>query len=293
MTRGPKTYIYGPRIKGDIDLGYEPSRIDGAGERAWARMDFPGTMLAGGSDQLITESSTTQNFAIGTRRIEYGRTFRYSKVGTTLTSAANARLCKNGNFEPDSTSYEDTYGFYGDLLTAASIGDTYVDLEESSAGRAANAFQGGYFTCFDTNYSTYYIVKSDASTSTYTRIYLDHPLTQAISATNGVQVYYSPYSNIIDGLTGQSYTSFVGRCLAGNVAANSYFWLQTAGTCWITPYNWTTGCPGYAANKRDCYAWIDGTVTVATTVGELQRVGYLLAGTESAIGSTFTMLQLE
>jgi len=288
-----KTRIYAPRIKGDLALGLEPSRIDGYGAKAWARMDFPGRRLPGLADQTIYETSSTQKFAIGTRRIEYGRTFRYAKCGATTSEASKARLLANGNYNPEVPGHVDEDGFFGDLLTAAEVGDKYVDLEETAAGRAANFFQGGYFTPFDDNYNTYYIVASDASTATYTRIYLDHAIVQAISDTNGVEVYPSPYSKIIDGLTAQSYKSHVGIALCGNITADYYFWLQTRGPTWITPYNWTTGCPGYAADKRDAYAWIDGTVTVATTVGSLQRVGYLIPATASGYGCVHIMLQLE
>jgi len=292
-TRGPKTYLYGPRIRGDIDLGVDPSSIDGAGQQNWAKMIFPGMKLAGQSDQLITAQSATQKFAIGTRRIEYGRTFRYSKCGATTTTAALARLLWNGCYEPECASpYEDRDGFYGDLLTAASVGDNYLDLEEVSAGRAANAFQGGYLTPFDTNYNQYYIVKSDASTSTYTRVYLDHPLVQAISATNGIQAYYSPYSKIIDGSLSAFYTA-MGKSNCGDITTDYYFWLQTAGPCWITPTGWGATCPGYTSQKRDAYAWTDGTVQIQNTVGSLQRIGYMLPANQATIASVFIMLQLE
>lgn len=216
-----------------------------------------------------------------------------------MTTADGARLVKNGNYEPECAGvFEDRDGFYGDLLTAASVGDKYLDLEESSAARAANAFQGGYVTTFADiagarNFTTYYIVKSDASTSTYTRIYLDHPVIQAISATNGIQAYYSPYSNVVDGGLIQSFSSCIGRVLCGDVTANYYFWLQTAGPCWVTPTGWGATCPGYTAQKRDVYAWLDGTVQIQGTVGSLQRVGYLLPANESAVGTVFIMLQLE
>jgi len=285
-------YILGKRVQGDVELGLDPQRSVGDGSRAWARMDFPGQRLSDQPDQSIYESSATQKFAIGTRRIEYGRTFRYAKAGAALSSVAVNRLVANGNFVPDGATYPNQYGFMGDLKTAASIGDRYVDLETATE-YAANWFQGGYFVVFDSNRPMFYVVASDAGNGTYCRIYLDQPLTRDISGTEGVEVYRSPYSRIIEGLTASSFKSFVGVAHCGPIANGAYFWLQTGGPCWITPYNWDTGCPGYAADKRDCYAWIDGTVTVQTTAGLLQRVGYLLSATESGYGDPFIMLQLE
>lgn len=288
-----KKTLYGPRIQGDIAPGTEPSRLDGYGVASWARQDFPGQQIVGQADQCIYDSSATQKFEVGTRRIEYGRTFRYSKAGAALSNPGLQRLLANGNYTPEDPAHEDEFGFYGDLLTAAVIGDTYIDLETSTE-YAADYFKGAYVAIWpDSHRPVHYIVKSDAGTGTYCRCYLDHALRVAISATNGVEVYRSPYNNIVEGLAIQSFKSFVGIAYCGAVANGAYFWLQTRGPAWVTPYNWDTGCPGYAADKRDVYAWIDGTITVATTVGSLQRVGYLLSATATGYGDVFVMLQLE
>jgi len=268
-------------------------------------MDFPGRILPGQTDQLITAYSATQKFEIGTRRIEYGRTFRYAKAGETFVSADGARLVKNGNFEPEWGSYQDTYGFYGDLLTAAAAGAKHLDLEEA-AGRVANFFQGAYVTTFADiagvrNFTTFYVVKSDASEATFTRIYLDHPVVTPISATNGIHLYNSPYSRVIDGQSEMRWAPCIGRVLCGDVPINNFFWLQTAGPCWVTPFEWNSAnTPGYNASSLDVYAWIDGTIASVTkcppTTG-YQRVGYLLPaheqGTGAAGGCVFIMLQLE
>lgn len=285
-------YLLAKRLVGDIELGLDPLRAAGDGNPAWARMDFPGRRLPGLADQSIYDSSAIQKFELGTKREVYGRVFRYAKAGADLTYVGLERLVANGNYTPEDPDHEDEFGFYGDLKTAAEIGDEYVDLETATA-YAVDYFKGGYFTTWNSNRPVHYVVASDLGNGTYCRIYLDEPLRVAISATAGVEVYRSPYSNIIEDLAAQSFKSFVGVAHCGAVASGSYFWLQTKGPCWITPYNWDTGLPGYAANKRDCYAWIDGTVTVQGTVGELQRIGYLLSATASGYGDVFIMLQLE
>ena len=288
-----KNILYAPRIQGDLELGLEHTRLGGDGNKAWARMDFPGRRLPGQTDQLVTAKSATQKFEIGTKRVEYGRTFHYSQAGAALTYTGLQRLLANGNYTPEDPAHEDEFGFYGDLLTAAVIGDNYIDLEIATA-YPANYFQGGYVTIFaDSNRPFHYIVASDLGTGAYCRCYLDHPLTVDVGATLGVEVYRSPYSNIVEGMSISSFCSFVGIAYCGAVDDEDFFWLQTRGPAWVTPLDWSTNLPGYAAEKRDVYAHIDGTVRIQNTVGSRQRVGYLLSATASTYGDVFIMLQLD
>lgn len=299
---GLKTKIYAPRLVGDIDLGLEPSRLDGKGDRAWARMHFPGRQLPGQSDQTVYAGSTTQKFEIGTKRIEYGRTFRYAhNVEAIDYEGILQRLLANANYVPDATSHEDEDGFYGKPYVQVEVGDLYVDLNTAVAF-AANFFQGGYYTAhIGTLMMTHYIVASDLGDGTYCRIYLDSASTQQVAVTVDVEVYPSPYSNVIDSPTlvpgYQYYVSFIGMMQCPTLAADSYFWLQTQGPCWITPTTWiAAGCPGRAANQRDVYAWCDGTVQSADGLDPTdgyQRVGYLLSATEASYGGAHIMMQLE
>ena len=298
-----KTLLYAPRLVGDLSPGREPTRLDGKGNKALARMDFPGLLLPGEADHDIYHSSPTQKFEIGTRRVEYGRTFRYAKCGTNTTKLEFAKLLFNGNYAPDVTGHENIDGYFGKLTVAADAGDMSVELNDTGVpDRAANFYQGGYLQCHTTGdpYNTYYIVASDASTATGTVIYLDHPLIQDIPLTRDVEVLCSPYSNIEDGVVAATWLACVGRGLCEELTAGEWFWLQTEGPCWVQPTGWNlaTECPGYAAYKRDVYVNVDGTIipkpgTAATEVGDLQRVGYLLAGTASTKGAAFIMLQLE
>jgi len=290
-----KNILYADRVKGDLELGLEPSRLGGDGEKAWARADFPGKRMPGMADQHIYESSVTQKFEIGTKREEYGRTFRYGQAGEALTLAGHARLVGNGNFVPDATSYPDVDGFYGKPYAQVEVDDLYIDLDIATA-YPANYFQGGYIIAFTAavDYSLHYIVKSDLGNGTYCRIYLDHPWTSGVVAvTIDVEVSRSPYSSICDCHSINWFKSFVGLGQCAAVLNEYYFWLQTKGPCWLTPYNWTTGVPGYTTRVREVYAWSDGEITVDPNDGTLQRIGYLLSATEAGFGSVFIMLQLE
>jgi len=296
-----KNIIYAPRVRGDIALGREPSRLDGFGSKQWARMDFPGIQIPGQSDQLITEASATQKFEIGTRRIEYGRTFRYCKAGEAITEATAARLLANGNYASGVAGHLDEDGFNGHPVADAAVGALYVDLDEAGAGRAANFFQGGYLQSLPAAdpISGYYVVASDASEALYTRVYLDNPLIQAILTTSWVGICASPYSQVIQGNSGivpARYRSFIGLSHV-NMANDYFFWLQTGGPAWIQPGGWADErLPGYGANYRDVFAAIDGAIVsawAADPTAGYQRVGYLLDATLNTYGSCFIMLQLD
>lgn len=300
-----RNILYAGRMKGDIEPGLEPSRLGGDDAKAWARMDFPGMRIAGQPDQHIYEESTAQKFEIGTRRIEYGRTFRYALAGADLIRAANGRLSANGNYVPDAPSYPDTFGFYGKPTVEAVVGDTSIELDDTGvADRAADYYKGAYLVPFVLPFNCYYIVASDASTATGTVVYLDRAIIQTtIAVTIDCEVHLSPYNNIVDigdaGVVAFTWMAAVGKA-PFNITSGRYFWLQTAGPCWVQPTGWgaATTCPGYAAYKRDVYCNVDGTIVpmptaVVTGVGDLQRVGYLLAATEAGAGSGFVMLQLE
>ena len=43
------------RLRGDVDLGLEGTRIDGYSAKKWARMDFPGGRLPGLAAQTVME----------------------------------------------------------------------------------------------------------------------------------------------------------------------------------------------------------------------------------------------
>ncbi len=302
-----RSRLYGRRIKGDLDLGLEPARIDGAGNKAWARMDFPGRRLPGRADQDIYHKSDTQKFEIGTKRVEYGRTFRYAIAGEDITAAGPFnRLLAAGNFNPFHTTILQRDAFWGKPLNEVGLDAPYVDLSEALAAedrRPENFFQGGYLintsepgaVAFRYNQA---IVWSDESEATFTRVYLDHPPVVVMPVLNDIGAVRSPYSRVIEGMgeagLAQSWVSFIGMMHCGPLDEGDFFWLQTQGPVWITPFDiGGDTCPGRVANKRDAYAWIDGTIRVDPADGTLQRVGYLITATMVGFGGADIMLQLE
>lgn len=292
-----KTLLNAGRVTGDLELGLEHTRLGGDDAKAWARMDFPGRILPGQSDHNIYTKSATQKFEVGTKRVEYGRTFRYSKAGRAVdTLAVTMKLLGNANYVPDAGSHADEDGFYGKPYVQVEIGDKYIDLNTATA-YAANFFQGGYVCSFVSPYHVHYIVKSDLGNGTYCRIYLDHAQTTVIPVTSDVEVHSSPYNNVIDWYPSAGYATFmsaVGIMHCAALDSGDFFWLQTKGPAFVQPTDWTNQCPGYASAKRDVYCnCSDGTACLQVTTGSRQRIGYLLPATEAGYGSALIMLQLE
>lgn len=93
-----RSRLYARRAKGDLDLGLEPARIDGAGNRRWSEIITPGGLLPGGTEQGILEWSANKNYRIGTRRVVEDRVFHYCYATTVGgKDAAHADIAITGN----------------------------------------------------------------------------------------------------------------------------------------------------------------------------------------------------
>ncbi|GAI46443.1 unnamed protein product, partial [marine sediment metagenome] len=96
-----RSRLYARRLKGDLDLGLEPSRIDPGGDRRLAEILTPGGLLPGRTEQDILVASENPNYRIGTRRVMDDRVFRYcyAKEGLNAQSGAfmSPKLYWEGN----------------------------------------------------------------------------------------------------------------------------------------------------------------------------------------------------
>lgn len=286
--------IFAPRIFGDLELGTTPARLNGASEKDWARATFPGKQIAGQSDQVIYEDSTTQKFDIGTRRVEYGRVFRYAKASAAL--AGLARLLTNSNYVPGATGHANEDGFEGAIYANAAVGSLYLDIADTTV-RAADYYKGGFIVVYGTTvFHQYMIVKSDAGTGAYVRCYLDKAVyEEAITTAMGVTAYLSPYCAVQQvGSVNAGFEAAVGLNLVP-VASGSYFWMLTRGPCIVTPTGGTW--PGSSANLRAVYMNnADGTLqpgTLSDPSSGYQYIGYVLGATVNTYGDLHIMLELE
>jgi len=247
-TRGPKTYLYGPRIRGDIDLGYEPSRVNSAGNQGMARMTFPGTLLAGNTAAEINTSGTTQKYPIGTRMLMDERVFRYGLIGGA--AAVGGRAVANLSTNEQSTAAPATYA----------VGATTVTIT-AAAGEdiAANALQGGYLCYKATRYFQHRILSNTAATAgNVSTLVLETPLVGVgiTITTTTLCAYASPWAKVGFGETYGSGVSFVGWPYY-NMAIGQYTWLQTWGPA--------SGAPaaffGDTGNQRAVWFASDGSLT--------------------------------
>lgn len=230
-----------------------------------------------------------------------GKKFRYVKAGENIVEATHARLVANGNYVASVdtggvTANRD--GFYGQLYAQAEIDQSYIDI--TLTDRAVNFFQSSYLSLSPpaNPMSQYYVVASDVSTLTYTRVYLDHPLKQTVTEVTSVGIGGSPYTKVVNGSASNArYKAFIGIPFV-NALEGQCLWIQTAGPVSIQPTGYADDrLPGRGENFREVFAQIDGSVMsswmfTALTDG-YQRVGYVLEATAAGYGSVFIMLQLE
>lgn len=250
--------------------------------------------------QDIQVQSITQRYLIGMKYNLNLWRFRYSQA--TVALAGLKRLVINSNYCPGVTGHENEDGFEGAggvNAYAASIGQRYLDIKDT-AMRVKNFYQGGMVTIAGTTiFHEHYIVKSDAGTGTYVRLYLDVPIAvEDITAAMGVSASRSAYSAVQPAASVQTgFETFVGVNLIP-VTINYFFWLLTKGPVSITPTGGTW--PGAAVNLRDVYANpADGTLqppTLSDPSAGFQRIGTVIqatGGTGSNYGSNKINLDLD
>jgi hypothetical protein len=121
-------------------------------------------------------------------------------------------------------------------------------------------------------------------------IYLDAPLTRAVTAATEAFVMPSPYSGIALNAGGDGYQSIAGVPVAYVSATAKYFWLQTRGPCWLAPQAGV----GATAWKRGFVWRHDGTIQLVSSGGSSSNTdqygGYIVDNNTGANGATFVML---
>ena len=259
-----KNILYADRVKGDFDLGLEPSRIWPDAAKAWARMNTPGGLIPGGVEQDIYEISTTQNFRIGTRRVQDERVFRYAYTGlATLTGRAVQNL---------STNEERNLAAAGSLAGATTVTITVI----AAAGLAENELQGGYVCWTNITYQQHRIASHPQANNGATCVLtLETPVVTNPVVLNTTRLfpYHSPYASVGECVGGANpFAKFVGMP-PGTIAADKYIWIQTWGPVNVCP----VGFYGGAGNQNAAWFAQDGALsTPAIFPGSYQRAGYWL-----------------
>ena len=234
-----KQILYAPRLKGDLDLGLEHTRVRGT-VKDWARADFPGGHIDGQPEQEVYEetSGTTPNYRIGTRRVQDDRVFHYMRADATygVTSPFWAGCCIHKYKVDDS---EDTIeGQTVGVGVAADLTLTTLD----GGDHAADFFEGGWAVLTVGAIIRMLRIRSSTATATApagsVTLTLWDPLAMAVAEGSQLQVFPSPYSAVASSHPGTGFNDAktVKVCMPIiPVTVLHYFWGQTWGPCYGIP----------------------------------------------------------
>lgn len=288
-----KSTLYAPRLKGDIDLGLEPSRVDAGGDKRWADIITPGGLLPGKSAQGVLEENSSAHYRIGTRRVIDERVYRYAHMDPD-------RIVRAAYGAYAFSDYEET-----GVVALGALISTYVLTLTEVGTVVVNEYAEGYAVLTLGGYGQTYKIKSNtvATVGEFT-VTLYDPLVQALTLnTDIVTLYHSPYyrtncmrQEFLDGInTRYEKVSFVG-IPNRQFAADSYGWLQTWGPCGCIL---DAGNEGAAARERGMVFGPMGSIErirdLGDGVGRAQRAGFVMPETTGgnmpgAIGMIFLQI---
>jgi len=241
-----RSRLYGRRIKGDLDLGLEPSRIDPGGDRRLAEIITPGGLLPGGTEQDILVQTKDPNYRIGTRRVIDDRVLRYCCAGEELNAQegafvgkGNAAAAGQNYWEGDGMMPIDAAGVH--LATWPALSTTiYFDNKEAIA---AHELVDGWIAGFGLDASTIFCMRikdneasggSDAAPSEFCKItlYRGMPVGQDGVGNHRCYVYANLYKGLLNtggAVANQGKAGVMCVPLIKVAVATPYFWGLTWG----------------------------------------------------------------
>lgn len=164
-------------------------------------------------------AESTQRYVIGARSITWdGRVYKYCKAAAAVVSYHGAGTTATHNFTPESAG-------------TVAIGDTYLDITET--GFVDDELAGCYLILYggSDHVVNRVVISNDASLSTTTRLYLDGPVSVAIT-TPYAEIFNNPYKYITNAPAAHQSTVCVP---AVNGSAADFVWGQTWGPCVVSP----------------------------------------------------------
>ena len=184
--------------------------------------------------------------------------------------------------------------YANNIYAAAAIGDRQVVVTNgSTVVQTANGLRGGSIVLKPAVGSSDAVLmqrkilgNTACGLAGQTTIYLDAPLTAALSTSSYSFCMPSPFLSIkySDALTNVSH---VGPAATYVPASGYYFWVQTAGRCWLAPQS-TVGVTDYG---REVVWRYDGSIQLRTynsaINGEYGQVaGYIVDNNQAGNGAT-------
>jgi len=250
-------------------------------------------IVSGGSWKFLYEKSTVKSadWNVGDRvALPDGRVFVYAKSGSALYTG-------RGNYFQNAVPA--TGIDYSVLPTAAALGAMSIQMtNQGTVAQTEDGLRGGTIILKPASDSTDaelqfrgIVGNSAGGVSDVITIYLDAPLTEALTTSSYAFCMPNPYSDIRYGITDGTKT-FAGIAAVEITAASYYFWLQIKGRCWLAPQS---GC-GTTAFYRTVYWRHDGSVDLHSNIGTNvtdQIAGVILDNNGGANGSTVISLQCD
>ena len=225
-----------------------------------------------------TAGETTQRYVYGTRYITWdGRVFKYMGLttgGCVSYHGVQSTLAAVTSF---TTSVAAELGATDMLITDTGI------TEDQLAG----AFIELYKATID-NSTQRQIIGNDATVGSTTRIYLEFPLSAAMTTSDSVEVFENPYRLVSE--ASATANAWMGAATR-TASSGENIWAQTWGPCIISPGNTSLDDP--AANERSVYWWNNGTIAEAASsqaTSESQHAGYILNQGSSGIAGPIIYL---
>jgi len=213
-----------------------------------------------------------------------GRVFRFGRSSDTALNTD--LLC--GFAEDECQGYEA-------LKNAQAVGDTEVTFTGAAhAAVGVDELRGGYIIIYHTGAGGFTqfrgVVGNPASAlNANITVYLDAPLDHVVlAASTGAELWYNPYAALKG--TADGAVSAAGRPMVNVSVANTYFWIQTWGPCWLAPQ-----LAGFqaAAKQRSAVKRNDGSIQAIGAEGAndvTQVVGFLI--NEGLSSGPLFMLQI-
>ncbi len=168
---------------------------------------------------------------------------------------------------------------------------TIVAPAATHAALAEDELRNGYIIIFD-GASDYYtttrqiIGNAVSSANAAITLQLDAKIDYAITAsTSAAEVYRNPYTGL--DVASNAAIPKAGKPMARVPASAAYFWVQTAGVCWVAPQGTVNGNGGTSVMWRHDGSLESTETALAVTVAgndTAQYAGYLLQGTQAGNG---------
>jgi len=223
----------------------------------------------------IYAEESTQRFVGGTRYITWdGRVFKYGKSTGTLIAYHGCG------------SNADAYMTYEAVGAAQNAGDTTLTVNHT--GVAEDEVAGGFVAIYTAASMMWrQVIGNDATVSTTTKLYLEAPLTEAVTvAANNVEMFKNPYMYSSQTIT--NYISTIGVPTT-EVTSGNYFWMQTWGPCIVSPGE---SIDSPSANARQLKFAGNYCIYKDATITAAQNAGFYLNSGSTSIAGPAMMLQI-